>query len=310
MAWAALAPVIGAVAGNVLSGGQANNASNLYNQALAQYAGLEVPDIQEMMMNPELYASQGELNPYLEQTVGLGSSAFNDIMLDPTFQNSQLDALQAYEQLAQTGLSDADRAAFELARQEAATQGQATNNAVLQNMQQRGIAGSGLEMLAKLTNNQNSTQNLQKAQLEQAQAAQQARIAALGQQANLAGTMQNQAQSAANTKAAANDAISQFNAQNSQNVQARNVASKNQAQQANLTNAQNVANSNVAARNTAQQNNKNLVQQNFNNQMQLAGAKSGAYTGAGNQASQQAANTAGMWGTIGQGVGTILGSKK
>jgi len=54
----------------------------------------------------------------------------------------------------------------------------------------------------------------------------------------------------------------------------------------------------------AQANNKGLLQTQFQNQMNLAGAKANVLSGNANVADQRAGQTAGMWAGIGQGVGT------
>lgn len=66
---------------------------------------------------------------------------------------------------------------------------------------------------------------------------------------NLGGTMRAQDFSEDSAKAQAKDAISKFNAANTQNVQASNIADRNQAQATNLQNKQTIAAQNVTLRN-------------------------------------------------------------
>ena len=183
-------------------------------------------------------------------------------------------------------------------------------------MQQRGQGGSGAELMARLQSNQSGADRLQQAELEQAKAMQQARMAALTQQANMSGQLRSQDYGEQSNLAKAKDLINQFNAQNAQGVQQRNVGTKNNAQLTNLQNQQNIANMNTELKNKQQINNKGLLQQQFGNQMQLASAKAGQYGNQAQVADQQAAQTAGMWAGIGQGVGSGIagfssgGSKK
>lgn len=306
--WAipAVASLAGAVIGANQAGKDRDAANNARAAALAQYAGISIPEAEDMMLNLQQYQSQGELDPRLEQIMNLGPSAMEQVSTDPRLRQSQMSALEQYTQMAEGRMNPADQAAFELARQNAAGEQQARQNAILQEMQQRGQAGSGAELLAKLKSNQSGAQMLQQAQLEQAQAMQQARMQALAQQAQLGGQVRQQDFGEASDVAQAKDLIARTNAANAQSVGARNVAAQNQAMAANLQQRQNVANMNTELLNKQQIQNKQLPQQTFQNQMQLAGAKAGQYGQQAQAAQQQAGQTAGMWATIAQGAGTAL----
>lgn len=304
LAIGALAPVVGGAIGAGQAQGSVNDANRARANALAQYMNISVPEAEDMMLNLSQYQSQGQLDPALEQIMSLGDTALAGVSTDPRLRSEQMSALDSYSNLAKTGMSAADQAGFELARQNAAGEMQAKNNQVLQEMQQRGQGGSGAELIARLNANQSGSQMLQNAQLEEAKMAQQARMAALQQQANLASSLRDQDYSEAAKLANSRDAIANFNAQNSQNVQSRNVAAQNNAQQGNLANKQNIANMNTDTLNKQQIHNKGTAQQKFENDMALAGGKAGQYGQQANAAQQQAANTAGMWAGVGQGVGT------
>lgn len=310
--WGAIAGIAAPVIGGLIGADQAGKDRDAANQAraaaLAQYAGISIPEAEDMMLNLQQYQSQGELDPRLESAINLGPSAMEQVSTDPRLRQQQMAALEQYSNMAQGQMNPADQAAFELARQNAAGEQQARQGAILQEMQQRGQGGSGAELLAKLKSNQSGAQMLQQAQLEQAQAMQQARMQALAQQAQLGGQVRQQDFGESSDVAQAKDLIARTNAANAQSVGARNISSQNQAQAANLQNRQNVANMNTETLNKQQIQNKQLPQTTFQNQMTLAGAKAGQYGNQATAAQQQAANTAGMWGTIGQGVGTALTS--
>lgn len=310
--WAAAIPALTTIGGALIGQDQASKNRDAANaaraQALAQYAGISIPEAEEMMLNLQQYQSQGELDPRLEQIINLGPSAMEQVSTDPRLRQQQMAALEQYTQMAQGQMNPADQAAFELARQNAAGEQQARQNAILQEMQQRGQAGSGAELLAKLKSNQSGAQMLQQAQLEQAQAMQQARMQALAQQAQLGGQIRQQDFGESSDVAQAKDLIARTNAANAQSVGARNIAAQNQAAAANLQNRQNIAAMNTELLNKQQIQNKQLPQQTFQNQMALANAKAGQYGQQASAAQQQAGQTAAMWGTIGQGLGTALGS--
>lgn len=307
-AGAIAAPVVGGLIGADQASATRGDANNLRSQALAQFAGLSVPDIEQMKLALQQYGVEGTLSPEMVQQITQGDTALSGVSLDPRLRQSQLDALNQMSSYAKSGMTSADQAAYELARRNAASEAQAKQGQILQNMQQRGIGGSGAELLASLQNAQSGADRLQQAQLEEAKARQNARMAALQQQSNMAAGLRSTDYNEQANLANARDQIARFNAQNAQNVNQMNTQARNLAQQQNLTNAQNVRNMNTQTANQQQQFNKGLLQQNFNNQMGLAGAKSSALTGAAQSKDMQAGQTAGMWGGIGQGVGGILGA--
>lgn len=301
------APVIGGLLGQNASSGDSAAARRAMEQALAQYAGITLPSIGDQSLSLQDYVNSGTLSPELLQAISVGDTNLTGVSTDPRLKSSQQQALEQLTNLSNGQLSPGEEAGFTLARNNAAGEMQAKQNQILQEMQQRGQAGSGAELLARLKSNQSGAQMLQDAQLKEAQAVQQAREQALQQQANLASSMRSQDYSENANLANARDAIAKYNAQNSQNVAATNTAAKNNAQGTNLANAQNISNMNTQTANQQQQYNKGLLQQQYNNQMQLAGAKAGILNGQAGQYNQQAANTAGQYSTIGQGVGQLLG---
>lgn len=299
-------PVLGGIMGQNASSGDAAAARRMYEQALAQYAGINIPSINDQSLSLEDYINQGTLSPEMLQAISLGDTNLAGISTDPRLRSSQTQALEQLANLASGQMTPGEEAGFTLARNNAASEMQAKNAQLMQEMQQRGQAGSGAELLSRLKANQSGAQMLQDAQLKEAQAIQQARQQALAQQANLASNIRSQDYGEASALANARDTIARYNAQNSQNVAATNVGAKNQAQATNLQNAQNIANMNTQTGNQQQMHNKGLIQQNFQNQMNLAGAKANAMTGNAQQLNQQAANTAGMYAGVGQGIGNIL----
>jgi hypothetical protein len=273
-------------------------------QALAQFANIEVPDIEKQKLLLQEYQLTGQMTPELEALINMGPTAMENISVDPRLRAEQMSALEAMSGLAEGGISPADAAAFEMARRNSAAEAQAKEGQILQNMQQRGQGGSGAELMARLQANQSGADRLQQAQLEEAKAMQNARMAALTQQANMSGQLRSQDYGEQSNLAKAKDLINQFNTQNAQGVQQRNVGSRNSAQLTNLQNQQNTANMNTDLRNKQQIHNTGLQQQQFGNRMQLAGAKAEMYQGESQAQNKQAAQTAGMWAGVGQGIGT------
>lgn len=315
------AAIIGGVAtvgGGLIGASEAGKSRDAANaaraQALAQYAGISVPEAEQMMLNLQQYQSAGTLTPEMQELISQGPTAMEQISLDPNVRAQQMAALEGMAGFASGQPTSADMAGFELSRQNVAGEAQAKSNQILQQMAQRGQAGSGAELIAQLQNAQSGASMLQQSQLQQAQAMQQAKLQALQQQSGMAGQLRQQDYGEQSNLAQARDSISRFNAANAQQVGGANVQARNQAQASNLAAKQNLMNSNAQLLNQQQQHNKQLEQQKFNNQLALAGAKSGQYQSTAAAQQQQAGQTAGMWGTIGQGVGTAIagayGAKK
>lgn len=304
-AGAIAAPIIGGVMGQNAARGAANAANAQQERALALLAGLEVPDIASQQVSLEDYSYLGDLLPQLEQAQQQGDSRLSDVSIDPRLRQQQMSALEQMSGIASTGLSDADRATFEMARRAAAQEAEAKSQQILQEMQQRGQGGSGNELIARLQAAQSSADRLSTADMQAAQAQQQARLQALASQSNMATGLRSQDYGEQSDLARARDAISNFNTQNAQSVSARNVGAQNQAAAANLTNRQNIANQNVGTHNQQQQYNKGLIQQRYQNEVQKAGGQAAALNNMAGNYLQQAGNAAASMAAMGQGVGNI-----
>lgn len=300
------APIIGGYIGQQQAGADRDAANAARRQALAQYANINIPDSEKMRLALEEYQSTGQMTPEMQQAIELGQSEMQNVSTDPRLRASQMQALEQMAGMASGQMTTADTAGFELSRQNAAGEMQAKNNQILQEMQQRGQAGSGAELLAKLKSNQTGADMLQKSQLEQAQVMQNARMQALMQQGNMSGELRGQDYTEASNMAKAKDAISRFNAENQQNVSNTNVGARNLAQATNISNRQQLNNANVDLRNKQQASNRGLQQTEFDNKMTLAAGKAGQYNASAAAGDRQAADTASMWATGGQGVGTAL----
>lgn len=300
------APVIGGLIGMDQANKDRSAANAARQQALAQFANIEIPDIEKQKLALQEYQITGILTPEVEALINLGPSAMEGISLDPAARQKQLEALEQMSGLASGQIQSGDLAAFELAKREAGAYDQAKQNQIMQEMQQRGQGGSGAELLAKLKSSQSSADRLNQAGLEQAKAMQNARMAALQAQSNMAGNLRSQDYGQETDLAKAKDMISQFNTQNAQSVGSRNTGIRNDSQRFNLQNAQNASNMNTELANKQQIHNKGLTQTQFSNQMDLARGKAGLYGEQATAAQQQAGQTAGMWSGIGQGVGTAI----
>lgn len=302
------APIIGGVLGQNAASGSTKLSEDYAKKALNALNGVNAPNIDEMKLALQNYALTGEYNPLVEQAINLSGTAMEDVNIDPRLKANQMDALNEISQKAKSGLTQEDLAAFELAQRNSQSESQAKQNQILQEMAQRGQGGQGAELTARLKANQDSTNNLMNAGLQQAVAQEQARMAALSEMANQSSNIRNQDYNEQADLAKAKDLIAQYNAQNSQSVNQRNVASQNNAQLTNLQAKQALSNANTDLANEQQKYNKSLLQQDFNNRMGIATGQANAAGNASQYYGNQAANTAAGYTQAAQGVGKGINS--
>lgn len=279
------------------------------------FANVNTPDPQDMQLQLEQLVQQGTLSPEEAQTIMQDPSAMNGISTDPNLKKNQMDALLGLQDISNSGgMTDMDKANLSQIKSDEDTATRGKRDAILQHAQERGMGGSGLELLDQLQNEQDSATRSSQRDLSVAGQAQQRALEALMQQGTLSGQIQNQDFNQKSQVAQANDAISKFNAQNAQTQVNQNVAANNAAQGQNLQATQQIANANTALANQQQQYNKNLQQQDFNNQVTKAGGQTGvAQTNAANEGkdSQNQANAENqMFSTLVGAGAAAYGAKK
>lgn len=296
-------PVLGGLAGNLFSSGDVDDAKKLQLQALQGIQNVNAPTADQLKLYLNTYNTPEAVNPTLEQTYSQQASEMNNVSVDPALRQAQMGALARLQQLGQGGLQPEDIANLAAINQQAAGQANAQNAATLQNMQQRGIGGSGAELASKLANAQGAANTQMMAGLNvQGQAAQRA-LQALAQSGQLGGQMENQQFGEAAQKAQAQDIINRFNAANQQQVAGNNVNIANQGQYYNVGNRNATNNANVDIRNKQSTYNANVPQQVYQNAMQKQAAVYQGQQAMANQKMQDAARTQQMWGQLGQAAG-------
>lgn len=243
------------------------------------YADLQTPNTQDLRLQLEEMVLQGTLSPEQAQTIMLDPSAMGSITLDPALKKAQMDALLGLQYISESGgMTSMDRANMSRISNEEDTKARGAREAIMQNMQARGMGGSGMEILAQLQNAQESASRRSARDTEVAGMAQQRALEALMQGGNMAGNIRNQDFSEQAQKAQAADAISRFNAQNRQAQENLNVGARNDAREKNLNAAQTLSNTNTGIRNQQQQYNKELIQRKFDNEMKKRGAQTDVAT--------------------------------
>lgn len=240
-----------------------------------KYADLSLPNVEDMQVELEQLVQQGVITPEQAQAALVNRSAMSDVQTDPALKQAQLDALASLQDIGQGGMTAMDRASLNEMQNQEAARSRGAREAILQNAQARGAGGSGMEILAQLQNSQDSATRANQSGLDIAGMSQQRALEALQAAGTSAGNIRGQDFNEAAQKAQAQDAISKFNAQNQQQVNMANTTANNSAQAMNLANKQSVADQNVGLRNQQEQYNKQLVQQNYDNELKKRGGQQG-----------------------------------
>jgi len=268
--------ILGGEYGNWASKGDREKSGRILRESRNMWAGMELPDIEKQELDLDSYG-----DPQLEKAILQGSTALNDISLDPSTRNAQAQALARLQGIASEGGMDSiDRARMADIMSQATGMAKGQRDAISQNLQARGMAGSGLEMVQQQMANQNAAQLANTGGLQTSADAQRRALDALMNSATLGGQMRTQDYGIASDKARAQDAINAFNTGSKQGIQERNVG---------RTNATALGNTDL--RNQQQVANKGLLQQQYENKIAKAQGLTAANAARSGQLAQQAAET-------------------
>lgn len=302
------APLIGGIVGNLMGAEDREQAALASQKALEAIMGVSLPTIEEQKIALEKLTSSGKLTPEMLATITQGNSELSTISTDPRLQEAQMNALTSLSQRGEEGLTASDRVALNTTRRDTNRDVNGRNQAILQNMQQRGMGGSGSELAAQLMNSQEGADRASQESDRLAAMAQQNALQATINSGQLGGQIRNQEYGEKSAAAQAQDAINRFNATNSQNVAATNVTARNDAQKSNLANDQRISDANVGLSNQQTVHNKGLIQQDYTNRLNQAKSVADAQNNKANVYNQQATASSNMATGIGQGVGQAAGA--
>ncbi len=273
-------------------------------EALKQWLALNIPDVEEQKIFLQQLKSEGQLSPELEQAITAPDSLMQGVAVDPALKAAQLEALSGLKNISDSGGHTLeDKANLNQAMNEIGAVERGKRDAIMQSMQQRGVGGSGLELAAKLSNQQAAATSANQVGLQVAADMQKRALEALMQRGSLAGDVRGQEFGEQSDKAKAQDIINAYNARNRQDVQQRNVDTKNAASLYNLQEKQRISDTNTGLSNQQEMHNKGLIQKNFENRATKAGGTAGQYQQTAAQQTQQGNDAAAMWSGIGSGAG-------
>jgi hypothetical protein len=233
------------------------------DKAVKELEKIGIPSVeaqQIVLQNPQLAG--------LEEIIELPESEITQIQRDADLAMQQRQALETLSEMGEAGLTPEEKAARREMMRDVSAQVEARDKAILQSMQERGMAGSGAELAQRLAASQAGAERAGKESASLAAQANKRALEAMMSRGELAGKIRGQEFGEELQKAQAADAIAKFNVQQRADVQARNLARK----QALLDERRKTA----IAQETY---NKQLQQQQFENQLRLAQAKASALTG-------------------------------
>lgn len=294
---------------DVLTGGAGDKAQRALDRARGEFERIPSPTLQDLTL-PELqkYVQAGILTPAEAKVILQQGNAYNDINLSPEAAMAQQDALAKLKSVSDAkGMTPQMQAQLTEALDRVATETRGTNASILDQMAQRGIPTSLMAQAAMQEEAGTGARNANLAATNAAGQAEQNAINAMMNEGNLATTMRGQEYSQAADKAAAENAMRQWNAG------ASNVASENNANRIQAANAyntgmgQDISNQNVGLANQRTAYNAQLPQQIFNNAITKAGGTSSADKASANLAQDIGKQTAGLYSGIIGGATDLYG---
>jgi hypothetical protein len=260
-------------ADSIVTGGKEKQAVKDKTRAVDELRGLEVPELEQLQAQYEDAVYRGDM-----EAAEIARSAMEDVSTDPRLREAQMRALSQLQEVGDGGLTLQDKADLTRIADDEAMRERGSREAILQNAQARGVAGSGLELASQLMNSQESTTRAANRDMDVAARAQERALQAILKSGDLGGSIRGQEFGEEASKAEARDALAKFNAQN---VQAANLRNANTRQD--------VSNLNTGIRNEQRTQNVNAAAEKFGMDAKRAGGISGAYGDRANLEDEQAA---------------------
>lgn len=304
----AAAPILTSIVGNLNSADDRAAAEAAQQKAIQEIERIGAgPDLAKKIMLREFEVA-GVLTPQIEKAIELEAPKVAQIKEDPRFKQAQLSALKAFQERSVAGFTPEEMYEAEKQRRIAERSAASQRASVLENLRARGLMDSGAGLAAQLQSaDLLAEQQAEEASRRSAMASQRA-LQSITQGGAYAGQVRGQEFGIAKDKASAKDEFDKFNIQNQIARQQRDIERSMQAQQFNLQMQQDVMNRNVLAANAELLRQRTAEQQMFQNRMNVASLRAGAYGQQGQQFQQQAAQTQQAWGAGGSGISQGLSS--
>ena len=268
---------------------------------LAGIYGTRPIDLQNLQFQqyaaPEAYTAEKIYNPEDLSDTEL-ANVLNNKRLSELY-GVQSDVLSGLGEYANEGMSAIDRDRLAQIQNQINQQNRGNQEAIIQNMAQRGLAGSGAELASRLNAQQGAAQSGYLAGSQIAGDAAQRAFQALQSQGAYAGQMTDQQYQQLATEAQAQDVINRYNTQMSNQALMQDYETKQRAREMTTADKNRIAQANTDLINQATQ--YNTVQKPMNQYAMQSNQAQMAMQGLGNQANiaaQSAANNMGLFGNL------------
>ena len=289
----------------------------LIQETVDSFRSIGYPLIEAQKLALQKISQVERINPQLEAEILQGPSEFGQIQIDPRLKASEDMYAATLKKLSEGGLSLQDRADLgQLSRQYGGEE-HARQEALIQSMQQRGIAGAGPELQAGLSASQAAAEQQARASQNIAAQTQARALQSIEKGTQLAQQRAGREFEQGAQKASAGDVIAATNVAHQRNVQTGNAAALRRAQEIKENEAQRIKEYNAALADKEQQYNKELFQQDYKNRLAKAELEGKArnelaasYGEKGKRKDTESAGIMSGLGTLGGAVGTwALGGK-
>lgn len=304
----ALGSIIGGFLGKNAAASDLKNQKKLMQQAISEYTKLGYPPDYSKALVLQEFERAGVLTPELEQEVEVAASEMGQITEDASLRDTQRQALEMLKTRAQVGLSAEDRASLNQVRGEVQRDSEAKRQQILQQMQARGMGGSGAELMAQLQSAQGASDQAAAGSDELMAQAQQRALQALSESSRAAGDIRSQDFGVESARRSALDERNKMLAQNSVARQANNVSRLNEAQKYNLSEQQRVNDANVSQANQEKERQAQAQADRYAQQLQFTAGKTGQIGQMADFRGQQAQQKFNQNVAMGKGIGGLADS--
>ena len=297
------APIAGAAAGALMGKAlepsvQSSGAEEVYRNIAADVGKIDVPTVEEQYIQIEELVQQGLIDPLEAQEILADPSLMLEITTDPEIRSAQMRGLVNLEELAEGGFSLEDKARLGQIQQEIGAQERGSRERLTQEMAERGIQGSGLELAQQMMLQQSAAQQRSQEGLERAAQGDRRALEAIMQAGDLAGQMRGQEFGEQSAKAQAQDAINQFNVANQRQTQEQNIMRQMQSQSQNLAERQRIADANAMRRQEESLRRAGLKQQRYQNVLDKERIKAEAMGGVAKSRDASAGRKGKLYGSL------------
>lgn len=249
--------------------GARNREKELSKKQLAMLEGLEEADLEQLQAKiPELadmgdegkLELQGLLDLAKSKAHTVAGSAYDNLKEDPNLRKDQVSSLDKIREYSEKGRTAGDEAALQDLLSKTRQDDRGRSLAIDSQMKRRGLAGSGLDLMAKLQSRQGASNLAAKNALNLAANREAQKLGASQMLGNLSSQVRGQDYQMASGKANAQDLLNRFNASLKQGVENQNTAYENQERTQNLGEQQRIADANAQySQNRTAYNNQNRL---------------------------------------------------